>query len=176
MAYRMEDLIRGSMRGGLIFGYVPASPEHHSPAMYKASLLAEMARMRAAGLVSEVCISSELEELDDARMAPGITLCGLVPDRVGPQDLERILRCVKNDDRPFFSKRFRADPAKHRKKPPSLTSQQRTSLFELFPEVHQDFVLFIAHEPRVADLLRLSAHASSPLFDYRHHYRLIDLP
>ncbi len=176
MAYRMEDLIRGSMRGGLIFGYVPASPEHASPAMYKAALSAEMDRMRASGLVAEACISSELEELDEARLAPGITLCGLWPDRVGAPDLERILRCVKNDDRPFFSKRYRADPAKHRKKPPSLASQQRTSLFELFPEVHQDFVLFISHEPRVADLLRLSAHASSPLFDYRHHYRMIDLP
>ncbi|MDI3286342.1 hypothetical protein [Polyangium sp. 15x6] len=176
MAYRMEDLIRGSMRGGLIFGYVPASPEHASPAMYKSALIAELDRMRAAGLAAEACVSSELEELDEARLSLGITLCGLVPDRVGPQDLERILRCVKSDDRPFFSKRFRADPAKHRKKPPSLAPQQRSSLFELFTEVHQDFVLFISHEPRVADILRLSAHASSPLFDYRHHYRIIDLP
>ncbi|MDI1433840.1 hypothetical protein [Polyangium sorediatum] len=175
MAYRMEDLIRGSMRGGLIFGYVPASAGHLSPAMYKSDLLAEMERMKAAGLVAETCVSSELDDLDEARMAPGITLCGLVPDRVGPQDLERILRCVKSDDRPFFSKRFRADPGKHRKKPPSLAVQQRSSLFELFAEVHQDFVLFISHEPRVADLLRLSVHAVSPLFDYRHHYRILDL-
>lgn len=176
MAYRMEDLIRGSMRGGLIFGYVPASQEHASPAMYKAALIAELFRMKEAGLAAETCISTELEELDEARLAPGITLCGLVPDRVGPQDLERILRCVKNDDRPFFSRRFRADPTKHRPKSPTLAQVQRTTLFELFPEVHQDFVLFISHEPRVADLLRLSVHASSPLFDYRHHYRMIDLP
>lgn len=175
MAYRMEDLIRGSMRGGLIFGYVPAHPSHASPAAYLRALADEADRLKAKDLVAETCFSPDLEVLDEARTAPGISLCGLFADRLSALELERVLACVTSDERPFFTPRYRTDTAKRRKKAQDLLSKQRGSLFELFPEVHQDFVLVITHEPRIANLLRLSSHASSPLFDYRHHHRTIDL-
>jgi len=175
MGYRLEDLIRGSLRGGLIFGYVPANAGHKTPSAYEDALTNEMERAKSGGLIAETCLSGELEELDQARTSAGITLCGLFPDRLSPDDLERVLRCVKGDERSFFSRRFRTDPAKRRKKTRECLDQQRGTLFELFPEVHQDFVLLLAHEPRIASLLRQSSHASSPLFDYRHHYRMIDL-
>jgi len=175
MGYRLEDLIRGSMRGGLIFGYAPATADHRSPRAYRDALIAEMSRVRDAGLVSETCLSSDLEVLDEARRALGVTLCGLIPDRISADELERLLRCVICEDRAYFTRRFRNDPTMHRRKPATLTSQQRASLFELFPEVHQDFVLLITHEPRIAELLRRSSQPSSPLFDYRHHYRMLEL-
>jgi hypothetical protein len=175
MAYRLEDLIRGSMRGGLIFGYVPANGGHTTPSAYQSALRTEMARAIATGLAADVCLSESLEELDAARTGSGITLCGLYPDRLLPADLERVLRCVKGEDRAFFTERYRADAAKHRKKPLDLTAGQRGTLFELFPQVHQDFVLVLAHEPRVAAMLRGASQAASPLFDYRHHYRIIEL-
>ena len=80
MGYRMEDLIRGSMRGGLIFGYVPANGGHKTPSAYEAALRAAMARTLSAGLVAETCLSSDLEALDRARTSMGITLCGLFPE------------------------------------------------------------------------------------------------
>jgi len=174
MAYRMEDLIRGSMHGGLIFGYVPANG-HPTPLAYEQALRAEMARLVSAGLVADTCLSGELDALDEARTCQGVTLCGLFPDRLLPRELERVLRCVKGDDRAFFTDRFRRDPSKRRKKPRELIEKQRGTLFELFPDVHQDFVLLLAHEPRIGGLLRTATQASSPLFDYRHHYRVIDL-
>lgn len=171
----MEDLIRGSMRGGLIFGYVPAHARHRTPLAYKSALVEEMARLQEQGLVAATCISASLEELDEARRAHGVTLCCLVPDRILAHDLERILRCVKGDDRAFFSARYRSDPSMRRKKPKHLLDRQRGTLFELFPDVHQDFVLAIAHEPRIEALLRASGSASSPLFDYRHHHRTVEI-
>lgn len=173
--YRFEDLIRGSMRGGLIFGYVPAHAGHRTPLDYRDALLAETAKLEKTGLVAATCVSSSLEELDQARRAVGITLCCLVPDRILVHDLERILRCVKGDERAFFTPRFRNDPGARKKKPKSLLERQRGTLFELFPEVHQDFVLVIAHEPRIEGYLRAASHAGSPLFDYRHHHRTIEL-
>jgi len=173
--YRFEDLIRGSMRGGLIFGYVPAHAGHRTPLDYRNALLAETAKLEKTGLVSSVCVSSSLEELDQARRGLGITLCCLVPDRILVHDLERLLRCVKGDERAFFTPRFRNDPGARKKKPKSLLERQRGTLFELFPEVHQDFVLVIAHEPRIEGYLRAASSAGSPLFDYRHHYRTIEL-
>jgi hypothetical protein len=173
--YRFEDLIRGSLRGGLIFGYAPATVGHRTPMGYKTALLAELTKLEKTALVSATCVSSSLEELDQARRAIGITVCCLVPDRILVHDLERILRCVKGDERDFFTPRFRSDPAARKKKPKSLLERQRGTLFELFPEVHQDFVLVIAHEPRIETYLRAASHACSPLFDYRHHHRMIAL-
>jgi hypothetical protein len=167
-----EFLQKGEHQINIGYAKGDSIPAH----MYRFLLKKRFDTAEKKGLIAnyEIAEGFELNRLDIARKAQGVTLCCISSDTITPAQVDKICKDhyfsqkkrLNEPDRDFFTQTMRNDTRNYIPKNQAMILSQNRMLYSRYRYQHEDFVLVFTHSRM------MEAHISST---YYYNHLMIDI-